>query len=75
MAGGQECDIQAADRRRLTKWQDMFIAFAGKARLHQARSPFRDDDLVVRSDVVAVRMRDKSERSCVRRIEPDVFVR
>ena len=74
MAGGQERDTQAADRRQLTKWQDVFVAFAGKARLHQTRSSFRNDDLVVRSDVVAVCMGNESERSCVRRIEPNVFV-
>ena len=63
MAGGQERDAETADGRRLAERQDVFVAFAGKARLHQARGAFRDDDLVVRRDVVAVRMGDKRERS------------
>ena len=53
----------------------MFVAFAGQARLHQASGPFRDDDFVVRRDMVAVRMGDKGERLRVPRIEPDIFVR
>ncbi len=72
MAGGEKRNPQVADHRRLTKRQDVFVAFTGKARLHQASGALRDDNLVVRSDVVAVRMRDEGERSCVLRIEPDV---
>ena len=53
----------------------MFVAFAGQARLHQTRGALGDDDLVVRSDVIAVRVRDESERLRVPRIEPDVLVR
>ena len=48
---------------------------AGPARSQQARGPLRDDDLIVRRDVVAVRVRDESKRLRVRRIEPDAFVR
>ena len=75
MAGGQERDIQSANGCRLAERQDMFVAFAGQARLHQTRGSFRDDDLVVRRDVIAVRMGNKSERLRVPRIEPKILLR
>ena len=60
---------------RLAERQDVLVPFAGEPGLHQARGPFRDDDLVVRRDVVAVGVGDEGERFRVPRIEPDVFVR
>ena len=53
----------------------MLVALAGQARLHEAGGPFRDDNLIVRRDMIAVRMRDEGKRLCLPRIKPDVFVR
>ena len=59
----------------LAEGQDMFGASAGHPRLKQTRSAFGKNDLVVRRDVIAVRVRNKSEPLRLPRIEPQVVRR
>ena len=75
MAGREEGDVEAADDGSHPKRQNMLVPFAGQAGLHQARGAFRNDDLVMRRDMIAVGVRDKGERFRIPGIEPDVFVR
>ena len=60
---------------RLAESENVFVALARHSRLHQTRRSFRDDDLVVRRDVIAVRVRNKRKRLCVPRIEPQILLR
>ena len=53
----------------------MLISFARQTSLHQARSAFGNYDLVVCGDVIAMRVRDKRERLCIPRIEPEILFR
>ncbi len=75
MAGGEERDVETPHARRLAERKDVFVAFPREAGLHEAGGALGDDDLVVRRDVVAVRVRDERERFGIPGIEPDVFVR
>ena len=43
--------------------------------LHQVRCALRDDNLLVRCDVVAVRVRNERETFCVPWIEPEILLR
>ena len=51
----------------------MLVPFPRQPRLHQPRRSFRNDDLVVRRDVIAVGMGNERERLGIRRIEPDIL--
>jgi len=73
MTSRQQCDIDIADRALLAKGQDMLVAFAGQARLHQPRGPLRNDDLLMRRNVIAVRVRHESERLRFPWIEPQIL--
>ena len=73
VARGQKHQVETADRRRLAEGHHVLVALSRQARLHQPRRSFRDDDLLMRRDVIAVGMRDKRERLRVPRIEPEIF--
>lgn len=75
MTGRQESDAQPVDDGWFAELQDELTAFSGQSGLHQARGTFRDDDFVMRRDVIAMSMGNESERFSIRRIEPNVFVR
>ncbi len=75
MAGRQKRYGKSANQGRYAERKHMFVTLARQARLHEARGPFRDDNLIVRRDMVAVRMRDEGERLRLPWIKPDVFVR
>ena len=70
VAGRQQRHPQAAHVGRHAEGQDDFVSFT-----REPRRPFRDDDLFVRRDVVAVRVRDEGKRLRIPGIEPDAFVR
>lgn len=53
----------------------MLIPLARQARLHQTRGSFRDNDFLVRRNVIAVRMRNEGERFRIPRIEPEIVLR
>ena len=53
----------------------MFASFSRHPRLHQTRGSFRDDDLLVRRDVIAVRVRNKGKRFRVPGVEPQILFR
>jgi hypothetical protein len=59
----------------LAERKNMLATFAREASLQEAGGPFGDNDLLVRRDVVAVGMRNESERFWLPGVEPDVFVR
>src|SRR2546423_7990563 len=75
VSGGNERDLKAADGLFLAEVQDVLVPFTRHPRLHEPRGALRDDDLVVRGDVIAVGMRHEGERLRIPRIEPDRFVR
>ena len=56
VARRQKCDLQPAHGGRRAKGEDVFIAPARQARLHKARGALRNNDLIVRRDVIAVRV-------------------
>lgn len=75
VARGQKHEVETAHCCRLTEGDDVLVAFAGEPRLHQARSPFGNDDFLMRGDVIAMRMRNEGERFRVPRVEPKLLRR
>ena len=53
----------------------MLATFSREASLQEAGGALGDNDLLVRRDVVAVGVRNESERFWLPGVEPDVFVR
>ena len=53
----------------------MFPPFSGHPRLHEARRALGENDLWMRRDVIAVRVRDKGERFRLPRVEPEIRLR
>ena len=72
VTGGQECYIEIVHCSLLAKRQHVLCARAGQTRPHQARGAFRDNDFVVRRNVVAVRVRNESETLPVPGVEPQI---
>ena len=60
MTGRQERDIESAHGSRLAESKNVLVALSRQPRLHQTRGAFRDNDLVMRRDVVAVCVRNKA---------------
>ena len=53
----------------------MLCSFPRQASPHQTRGPLRNNDLIVRGDVIAMRVRDEGEALRVPRVEPQVLLR
>ena len=53
----------------------MLDARSRQADSHQACCAFRNDHLLVRSDVVTVRVGNERERFCIPRVQPDILLR
>src|SRR5438045_2368301 len=53
----------------------MLDARPRQADSHQACCAFRNDHLLVRSDVVTVRVGNERERFCIPRVQPDILLR
>src|SRR2546423_15039958 len=75
MTGRKQREIDIVHAPLLAERQDMFGARAGHPRLEQTRSALGKNDLVMRRDVIAVRVRNKSEALRFPRIEPKVVRR
>jgi len=75
MTGGQERYIGIVNASLLAERQDVFDASAGHSRLQQTRGTLRKNDLFVRRDVIAMRVRDESEALGFPGIEPQVLRR
>ena len=75
MTGGKKSDVEVTNFRRLTEGQNDFLAITRKARLHQAGSAFRNDDLLMRCNVIAMGMRNEGEGFCLPRIQPKIMTR
>lgn len=75
MAGGKQCDVHSANVRFLTERQKNFSAFPGQPRLHQPRRPFRNNNLAVRRDVIAVRVGNECEILGLPWVEPQILLR
>ena len=75
VTGGQERYIGIVNASLLAERQDVFDASAGHSRLQQTRGTLRKNDLFVRRDVIAMRVRDESEALGFPGIEPQVLRR
>ncbi len=72
MAGWEQRYIDIVHASLLAERQDVFGAHAGHSRLQQARGALRKNDLFMRRDVIAMRVRYKSESLWLPGIEPQV---
>ena len=75
MTGGEKSDVEAANFSGLAKRQNDFLAVAWKARLHQAGRAFRNDDLLMRCNVIAMGMRNECQGFRIPRIQPNILSR
>ena len=75
MTGGEKGDVEAANFSGLAKRQNDFLAIARKARPHQTSRAFRNDDLLMRCDVITMGMRNKCEGFRIPRIQPKILSR
>jgi|SRR5215831_18553146 len=67
--------IDAANRSSFPKWQCVLDARARQSGLHQACCALGNDHLLVRRDVVTMRMRNERETFCVPRVQPEILLR
>ena len=75
MTGWKQGDLHSPDIVFLAEWQDNFLAFSRQPRSHQARGPFRDDNLTMRCNVIDVCVRNESELLGFPRVEPEILLR
>ena len=75
MTGRKKSDVEAANSRGLTEGQNDLVAIAWKARLHQTGSALRNDDLLMRCNVIAMGMRNECEGFRIPRIQPKILRR
>jgi hypothetical protein len=75
MPGGYQHYIDAANRSSLPKWQWMLDARTRQTDPHQARCALGNDHLLVRRDVVTMRVGYERETFCVPRIQPEILLR
>ena len=75
MAGWKQCNLHSVDVSFLAEGQKNFRALPGQPRLHQARRPFRNDNLAMWRDVIAMRVRNECEILRFPRVKPKVLLR
>ena|SRR5262249_28927590 len=75
MPGGYQHQIDGANRSPFPKWKSMLDARAPQANLHQACCALGNDHLLVRRDVIAVRVGNERETLWVPRIKPQILLR
>src|SRR5215831_170925 len=75
MSGRYQHQFETANKSLFPKWQGMLDAGTPQTDLHQVRCALGDDNLAVRCDVVAVRVRNERETFCVPWIEPKIQLR
>ena len=72
MPGRYQHYLDAADRSSFPKWQWMLDARARQTDTHQARGALGNDHLLVRRDVVTVRVGNERETFSVPRVQPEI---
>ncbi|PYI98498.1 MAG: hypothetical protein DME98_04120 [Verrucomicrobia bacterium] len=75
MSGWQQRNTDAMHGSFATEWQNVFDAMTRQPTLKQTCCRLGNDNLLVRRNMVAVRVRNKSEALCVPRIQPQVLFR
>lgn len=75
MSGRKKRYLHSANIGFNAEGQDNFVAFARHSRLHQTSGPFRNDDLAMWRNVIAVGVGNESKGFCVPRIEPEILRR
>ena len=75
MPGRYQHYIDAADRSSFPKWQWMLDARARQTDLHEACCALGNDHLLVRRDVVTVRMGNERKAFRVPGIQPEILIR
>ena len=75
VTGGQQHYIETVHRSPFAEGQHMLDARPWEPRLHESRSELGDNDLVMRRNVIVVRMRNEGEALCVPRVEPQILGR
>ena len=75
MAGWKQGDLHSPDIRFLAERQDKFLAASRQARAHQTRGAFRNDNLAMRCNVIAMGVRNEGEILCLPRVEPEILLR
>ena len=73
MTGWKKGDVEATNFGGLAKRQNDFLAIPRKARLDQTSRAFRNDDLLMRCDVIAMGMRNKCEGFRIPGIQPNIL--
>jgi hypothetical protein len=73
VSGGQQRNTDAMHGSFTTEWQNVFDAMTWQPTLKQTCCRLGNDNLLVRRNVVAVRVRNKSQTPCVPRIQPKVL--
>lgn len=75
VAGRQQRKIDIVHTMFLAKTQNVLAPATGHARMQESGCAWRNDDLIMRRDVVAVRMGNEGETFAIPRIEPKVILR
>src|SRR5438034_4809855 len=75
MPGRYQHQIDAANRSSFPKWQWMLDARARQTNPHQACCALRNDHLLVRRDVVTVRVGNERETFCLPWVQPEILLR
>ena len=75
MPGRYQHYVNAANRSSVPKWQCVLDARARQTDPHQACCALGNDHLLVRCDVVTMRMGNECETFCVPRVQPEILLR
>ena len=75
MPGRYQHEVNTANEASFTKWQSMLDARARHTDLHQTCCTLGNDHLLVRRDVVAVRVGNERETLCVPWVQPEILLR
>ena len=75
MAGWEQRDRHSANSSLLAEGQKNFPAFPRQPCLHQAGRPFRNNNLAMRRDVIAVRVRHERESLRIPWVQPKFLFR
>ncbi len=75
VTGWEKHQVETAHRGHLAERDDMLFSFSRQTCLHQARGAFGNNDLVMRGDVIAVRVGNEGEWLRIPGIEPEILLR
>ena len=74
MPGRYQHYIDAANRSSFPKWQWMLDPRTRQTDPHQSCCTLRNDHLLVRRDMVAMRVGNERETFCVPRVQPEILL-